>query len=263
MAERDAYRASRQQTERLEQELRDVRRDVEAIVTQEVRRATDPARVEAVVRDAVRREMAARTSWLAAQAKWVAPLAGLLLGLALGLSIFAVVVAQRDGAAISDGTTVATLDAPAASAPTATRDTPAPAADPARVAARYDSLFGAADRAFLPLLGAVDSATTNAVVHAGVAAWGRRPLTQPERDRLHAALVQLVLRDVADPALVVDGEILRDPCRGTTCGALLRVWRERGRELSLPAYHAAAAEDGAAVRQAERVLVMTRVSADR
>jgi hypothetical protein len=260
VAERDAYRASRQQTERLEQELRDIRRDVEAIVTQEVRRATDPARVEAIVRDAVRREMAARTSWLAAQATWVAPLAGLLLGLALGLSIFAVVVARRDGAAMADGTTVATLDAPAAAA---SPEAPAPVIDPARVAARYDSLFGAADRAFLPLLAVVDSATTNAVVHGAVAAWGQRALTPAEKDRLHGALVQLALRDLVDPGLVVDGEILRDPCRGTTCGALLRVWRDRGRELSLPAHHAAATEDGTAVRQAERVLIMSRLAAGR
>jgi hypothetical protein len=263
VADRDAYRASRDQTEGLERELRDIRRDVEAIVTQEVRRATDPARVEGIVRDAVRRELSARTPWLVLHAGWVGPLVGVLLGLSLGLGVFAVVLARRDRAIPAADTTVATLDAPALPAASASPETTAPAADPAQLAARYDSLFGAADGAFHPLLGAVDSATTNAVVQRAVAAWGQRALTQAERDRLHGALVQLALRDLVEPALVVDGEILRDPCRGTTCGALLRVWRDRGRELALPPYHAGAAADGAAVRQAERVLVMTRVASGR
>jgi hypothetical protein len=255
---KDAFERSREQTDQLREELKDIRRDVEALVEDEVRRAADPARIEALVRQAVSRELTTRTPWLVTNAFWVGPLTGALVGLAIGLSAFTLVSVRR-GTPAADAVMVAAADPGAApeSAPPAA----SPRREPAQLAARYDSLFDARAAAFDPLLRAVESSTSNEIVRSAIAAWRMGGMTAVQRERLHAALVQLALRDAGEAGITIDGGMLRDPCRGASCGALLAVWREQGERLTMPVYTATAAEDNAAVRIAERVLVLDRLAA--
>lgn len=261
MSSREPFDRERELTESLREELRDLRRDVEAIVEREVRRAADPARIEATVRESVRREISARTPWLIANAAWVGPLAGVLVGLALGISVFALVASRRgDGSPVDSPPVAMSNPSPngaAAAAPSASEA----ARDAASQAARYDSLFEARSPMFDLLIRSVDTGTTNPTVRAAIASWREGSMTPTEADRLHVAFLQLVLRDAVDLGLEIDGGILRNPCRGSTCGALLRVWQDRGERMGLPAWHAGVAEDSAAVAVVERMLVLDRLEA--
>ena len=61
-----------------------------------------------------------------------------------------------------------------------------------------------------------------------------------------------------DSALTIDGNILRQPCGGRSCGALLKLWQERGEAFGLPAWTAGAATDAQAIATVERILVLDR-----
>ncbi len=259
MSDGSGFQRSRELTEEVREGLRDIRRDVAAIVDAEVRRAANPAKIEALAREAVRREIVAKTPWLITNAIWVGPVTGALLGLALGLSIFAS-LRVRGGKEPADAPAgvVADVRAGTAAGAAALSDPLAPV----HLAARYDSLFGARDSAFLPMLRSLEAATASASVRAAVAAWRRGLMTEAQQERLHSAFVQLTLREI-DPAVPLDGGILRSPCRGSSCRALLRMWSDRERRLALPPFHTGATGDSAAIRIAERVLVLARVESRR
>ncbi|MGH7555391.1 MAG: hypothetical protein ACREMQ_20510 [Longimicrobiales bacterium] len=252
----DAFERSRELTDQLRDELRDIRRDVEALVEGEVRRATDPGRIEALVREAVRREMTARSSWLVTNAAWLAPVAAALVGLALGLSVFAIVSVRARTPQAAEQAAIVIDPAPAARSVL-----PVETPDPANVAARYDSLFAARDTVFEPLLRLLERPDGNSTVRAAAAAWRLGRMNETYRGVLHSAFVQLALHEL-DPTIPVDGGFLRNPCRGTSCDALLRLWRVQGESFAMPPYHAGAANDSAAVRVAERVLVMHGLESD-
>jgi hypothetical protein len=141
---------------------------------------------------------------------------------------------------------------------------PAPVAppDPAQLASRYDSLLDAHGRELVRLVDRLPAQTTNAAVNAAVDAWRVGAMTADQKARLHTALVQSVLRDEVDSTLLIDGNILRNPCGGRSCTALLQLWRERGPEFGLPAWSATGAADGATLAVVERVLVLERAERD-
>jgi hypothetical protein len=251
----DAFRDEQALTDALRDELRQVRGDVEAIVRQEVARAgIDPAHVQAVVRQAVAKELDARTPWALARIRWVGPAIGVAVGLALGLSTFAVFAVRR--APVPPQEPVAQAEAPAP--PAALQTAPDVRADPAALAARYDSLLAAHAPPLGALVDALDPQTRNADVRTAIAAWRLGRMSDTPRDRLHAALVQAVLRAEVDSALTIDGNILREPCGGRSCGALLKLWQERGEAFGLPAWSADAAADVTTIGTVERILVLDR-----
>lgn len=254
----DAFRDEQALTDALRDELRAVRGEVEAIVRREVTRAgIDPAHVQAAVRQAVAKELDARTPWALARIRWVGPALGLAVGLALGLSVFAVYAARR--APPVEPAQVAAADGDAAAPAAAERASSLPErVDPAALAARYDSLLAAHAPPLGALVDALDGQTPSADVRTAIAAWRLGRMSETQRERLHAALVQSVLRAEIDSALVIDGDILRDPCGGRSCGALLKLWQQRGEALGLPAWSAASAADVAAIRTVERMLVLER-----
>jgi hypothetical protein len=253
----DPFRDEQALTGALRDELRKVRGEVEAIVRQEVTRAgIDPSHVQAVVRQAVAKELDARTPWALARIRWLGPAVGVAVGLALGLSVFAVYAVRQATEPVAS-TTVAQTET--AAPPAAERTPPlTERADPAARAARYDSLLTAHAPPLGSLVDALDAQAPAADVRTAVAAWRLGRMSDAQRERLHAALVQSVLRAEVDSALVIDGNILREPCGGRSCSALLELWRDRGEALGLPAWSAAAAADVNAIRTVERILVLDR-----
>jgi hypothetical protein len=255
----DAFREEQALTDAVRNELREVRADVAAIVRGEVARAgIDPAHVQAVVRQAVARELDARTPWALARIRWVGPALGLAVGLALGLSLFAVYAVRTAPPAVPP-----VLAASPDAAPPAAEQSAAASerADPTALAARYDSLLSAHAPPLGALVDALDGETQHGEVRTAIAAWRLGRMSPAQRDRLHAALVQSVLRAEVDSALVIDGDILRDPCGGRSCRALLTLWQARGEALGLPAWSADAAADVAVIRTVERILVLDRAEA--
>jgi len=251
----DPFRDEQALTEALRAELRQVRGDVEAIVRQEVTRAgIDPAHVQSLVRQAVAKELDARTPWALARIRWVGPAVGVAVGLALGLSLFAVYATRRAPATPPQPVAQAEAPAPAVTEPA----TPAVRSDPAALAARYDSLLAAHAPPIGALVDALDPLTRDPDVRTAIAAWRLGRMSDAQRARLHAALVQSVLRTEVDSALVIDGNILRAPCGGRSCGALLKLWQERGEAFGLPAWTADAPTDSQAIATVERLLVLDR-----
>jgi hypothetical protein len=259
MSRRDAFRESQELTERLRDELKDIRLDVDAIVREEVARSNlDPARVEAIVREAVKRELNANTPWLIAQQQWLLPAIGLLLGISIGLSAFAIVrlraltppATQVAANTTAGATPAATVAAPAAA--------PAPP-DPARLAARYDSLFANFSPALDGLVRRVEAASRDQTLKTAIAAWRLGQISPELATRLHSAFVQISLRDAVDSTLAVDGGILRNPCSGSSCGAMLRLWRESGARYDLPPFPGEPV-DAARLAIAERALIMHAVA---
>lgn len=252
----DGFRDGQELTRALRAALKDVRGDVEAIVRREVERAgIDETQVRALVRRAVAAELDARTPWALARIRWVGPAVGLAVGLALGLSVFAVYAAR--GA--DRGAAVPAATATADSAASAAEQTVAPARPaPAQLVARYDSLFEAAAPPLGALVDRLSIETRRDEVRTAVAAWKQGRMSADQRERLHAALVQSVLRAEIDSTLAIDGSILREPCGGRSCAALLRLWEERGPEFGLPVWPGVASADGVALRTVERLLVLDR-----
>ena len=94
----------------------------------------------------------------------------------------------------------------------------------------YDSLFAARSALFAPLLDSVAALTDDRDVEGAVEAWGGDgDLGAKDRDLVQSALVQWILKREIDQRVEVDGELLRNPCRGTSCSALLNMW-QMGRE---------------------------------
>lgn len=253
----DRFREGQDLTRALRDELKHVREDVDAIVRREVERAgVDPARVAMIVREAVARELDARTPWALARIQWVGPAIGVAVGLALGLSAFAVFSVRSAGPARDPANVVASAPE---TAPILVTPPLAVSSDPAARAARYDSLIANHAPELDPLVAQVEDATVDGEVRTAIAAWRLRRTSPGQRERLHAALVQSILRAEVDSGLAIDGGILREPCRGQSCAALLELWQARGADFGLPPYTASAATDGLAVRDAERLLVLSRV----
>jgi hypothetical protein len=252
----DGFREAQDLTRAVRDGLKDVRGDVDAIVRREVEKTgIDEASMRKLVRQAVADELNARAAWAL---RWVVPGVALSIGLALGLSLFAIWSVRGGAVTAGPPATVAANDPPAA----AERPQTAPPPTPAVLAARYDSLLAAHAATLSPLVEGLESETSNANVLAAANAWRLGMSTPDQRARLHTALVQAVLRAEVDATLLIDGNILRDPCGGRSCTALLRLWRDRAEEFGLPPWTATSAADGATLAVVERVLVLDRVERD-
>jgi len=269
----DGFDTAREGTELLRRELADLRREIETLVRQEVgRSAADPRKLDAIVQDTVRREVRrevdARTPWLLTQINWLAPVLGLAVGIALGLSAYAALtmrgaatdtttLAAADPAATAAGADAATAANPngAASPNAAANGTGALPVDPTARAAAYESMLTSGSPDLAPLIERLEAAGPAGDVRTSIAAWRIGRMTPAHAERLHSAFVQLSLRENGATGLVIDGQILRDPCRGTSCGALLELWQRTPSTAGWPAYGAGSAADTAAVRRVERLLV--------
>jgi hypothetical protein len=123
-------------------------------------------------------------------------------------------------------------------------------------AAVYDSLWSARSPMFDPLFERVESATRETTVRRALAAWRAGSATPLQRDLLHSALVQYALREEMGAELSVDGQLLRNPCRGASCSALLNFWETRRDDYALPPIPEDAPRNTQALRVAENVLVL-------
>jgi hypothetical protein len=128
--------------------------------------------------------------------------------------------------------------------------------DASQRAAVYDSLWDARSPLFEPLLVHLERATSDRAVNEALEAWRAASLTPLQSDLLHSALVQYALTQETGADLTVDGQLLRNPCRGTSCSALLNFWETRKDSLGLPPVPEDAPTDPAALRVAENVLVL-------
>lgn len=194
---------------------------------------------------------------------------GKLLGaLALGLVAIALVgwfalrglrESAGEQAVTGDSGSVATVPTPLPAevvAPVAGPSLAQLPGDPAARQAFYDSLFAARSPLFDPLLTALDEATTDRPVKRAITAWKEGPVDAQDADLIHSALLQHVLRADTDPRIQIDGQVLRNPCRGGSCTALLTLWEKRRVYLGLPAVPSDAATNAAALRQGEAALVL-------
>jgi hypothetical protein len=120
----------------------------------------------------------------------------------------------------------------------------------------YDSIWRARSPLFDPLLGQLEDATSERSVRSAIEAWRAGNLTPLQGDLLHSALVQLALEQQIGADLTVDGQVLRNPCRGASCTALLNFWETRAGSVGLPPVPENAPTDLAALRVAESVLVL-------
>jgi hypothetical protein len=255
----DPFERGREQAEARRRELEAFREDVRAMVSEEVgRTGVSESDLKRMVRDLVRAEAgtAAPRERAAPVMVWVAVAAVVgLLGGALGYRALAgtpgesMATEQSAPAPVVDVADTPPTPAVAQAPPT-----------PAERAARWDSLVAARSPVLDPLLAQVEAAGPAAPVRAALEAWrGGAALDAAAARRFHDALVQLTLNDVAGAGLALDGLVTRAPCRGDSCGALLRVWQERGEALGMPAYPADPANDAEALRIAERALLFGRV----
>jgi hypothetical protein len=126
-------------------------------------------------------------------------------------------------------------------------------------AAVYDSLWQAHSDVFNPLFAQVDSATHDDGVRQALAAWRAGSLSALQRDLLHSALVQYSLREEMGAKIDVDGQLLRNPCRGASCSALLNFWETRGEGYGLPPVPEDAPRNTEALKTAESVLVLRKL----
>jgi len=128
-------------------------------------------------------------------------------------------------------------------------------------AAVYDSLWQARSPLFDPLLEEVREATDEGAVERSLVAWASdAPLAPLEDDLLRNALVQYVLREEMGGELAVDGQLLRNPCRGNSCSALLNLWETRGQAYGLPPVPDDAPRNPTALRVGENVIVLDWLS---
>jgi hypothetical protein len=147
---------------------------------------------------------------------------------------------------------VTELPSAEASSPLATLPT-----DPSARQALYDSLFAARSALFDPLLAQVQSETSEQPVQRALAAWREGPVDAQDADLIHSSLLQHVLKAEIDPRIEVDGQVLRNPCRGRSCSALLNAWEQRRDQYGLPPVPENAPTDPRALRQAEAALVLS------
>jgi hypothetical protein len=127
---------------------------------------------------------------------------------------------------------------------------------PNQRAAVYDSLWQARSPVLAPLFERVEGATEESTVRRAFAAWRSGSLTPLQRDLLHSALVQYALRQEMGAELALDGQLLRNPCRGASCSALLNFWETRGSRYGLPPVPEDAPRNTTALHTAESVLVL-------
>jgi hypothetical protein len=123
-------------------------------------------------------------------------------------------------------------------------------------AAVYDSLWQARSEVFSPLLEQVEGATEESTVRRAIDAWRDGTASPLQRDLIHSALVQYSLQQQTGAELVLDGQLLRNPCRGASCSALLNFWENRGSAYGLPPVPEDAPRNTGALRMAESVLVL-------
>ncbi|MSR37163.1 MAG: hypothetical protein EXR95_11080, partial [Gemmatimonadetes bacterium] len=105
-------------------------------------------------------------------------------------------------------------------------------AEPASRQALYDSLFAARSPVFEQQLAAVGTETSERAVQRAIAAWKDGQVDAQDADLIHSALLQHVLKET-DPRIEVDGQVLRNPCRGRSCSALLNVWENQQAKYGL------------------------------
>jgi hypothetical protein len=148
---------------------------------------------------------------------------------------------------------------PAPSAPAATSALAVLPADAAGRTALYDSLWAARSPLFDPLLAEVERDSEDRAIGRAVASWREGAMDMQEGDLLHSALVQEALNLRLERDLEIDGQLLRNPCRGTSCSALLELWRGQRERYGLPEVPADAATNTTALRQAETALVLDRM----
>jgi hypothetical protein len=122
--------------------------------------------------------------------------------------------------------------------------------------ALYDSLWAARSPLFDPLLAVVERDSEDQAVARAVASWRAGGVDVQEGDLLHSALVQAALNLRLGRDLELDGQLLRNPCRGASCSALLDLWRGERQRYGLPEVLADAATNTTALRQAETALVL-------
>lgn len=126
-------------------------------------------------------------------------------------------------------------------------------------AAVYDSLWLARSPIFAPLVERIESETEEGTVERAIVAWRDGSATPLQTDLLHSAFVQYALRQEMGADLAVDGQLLRNPCRGASCSALLNFWETRGGEHALPPVPEDAPRNTQALRVAESVLVLSEL----
>jgi hypothetical protein len=129
-------------------------------------------------------------------------------------------------------------------------------ADAAGRTALYDSLWTTRSPLFDPLLAAVERDSGDGAVERAVSAWREGSVDVQESDLLHSAFVQAALNLRGGRQLDIDGQLLRNPCRGGSCTALLDLWRSQRERYGLPEVPADAATNTTALRQAEVALVL-------
>lgn len=252
MSPQDDFERSQALSKALEQALADLREDVASLVAEEVeRRGYSKAQLDKMVAELARREV--RKQRRAADPflyRWAPTLAAVATVLLLAAGWWGWERVRGGDDAPPPGQTAALSPPTTAAPPRASVDDGPPPVE-ARVA-RYDSLLDAHADAFDPLVGRLEQATQNQDVQAIIGAWRQRTTTAAQRERLHTALVQLLLREVR-PGLGIDGFITRSPCGGSSCPALVEAWTRRASELS---YDVPPSPSEADLRVAERLLVL-------
>ncbi|MBW3534769.1 MAG: hypothetical protein KY453_06050 [Gemmatimonadetes bacterium] len=131
---------------------------------------------------------------------------------------------------------------------------------PAAQVQLYDSLFQARSPLFAPLLDSVAAESDARQVTDAVEAWrGDGDLGAKDRDVVQSALVQWILMREIDQRVDVDGELLRNPCRGTSCSALLNIWQMGSEAFGFPEMPDDAPTNTDALRTVEAMLVLERM----
>lgn len=123
--------------------------------------------------------------------------------------------------------------------------------------ALYDSLFTARSPLFEPLLSTIQSESSDKGVQRALTDWKSGSVDAQDADLIHSAFLQHVLKGEVDPRIEVDGQVLRNPCRGRSCSALLNVWEHQQAKYGLPPVPDNAPTDPRALRQAEAAVVLS------
>ena len=233
------------------------REDARRVVREEVAAARPrPGELEELVRRTVGEEVGRQRGTDSAGLPWsAAGLAATMVIAALGVVWGITLVAGPGGASprsVGDSDGVgevagAGVDSSETTAPPLTEVPPEPPT-PVELAARFDSLFAARDRRLGAVLVAVPPSSRTTALDAWQAGG--------DSEVVHNVLVQLALRALVDPTLDVDGAILRSPCRGQTCGALIEHWRAHLGDPRYPPLGPGPAVDAAGLAQVERILIL-------
>ena len=261
-------------TEFLKAELLSLRKDVESMVGQEVKRVGLPKeRAESLVRDMAKQaleELGVRPS-LFGSMRLAAPrprdreeyhdpdASGFALSGRMLLRASLVLIALAGvfhGGRLYERRQVPPADRTATRPPPETRMVQeAPLVAGTTDEARYDSLFAARAPVVQELVDALELQNVDPVLRTAIQAWRNGTATAAQKDRVHVGLLQSVLREW-EPSLSLDGLMTRQPCGGNTCGALLRAAAERP-DWEIPPLEAIPTDS--AVRAAEKRIVYHRV----